>query len=155
MYCRLIVLENHGAFKLIWIIRLYLLVMGIIYGLIGIWALLDPMFGALELNYPSFLDAVGLSVSSQIGYSEIAGIYGGLNLCIGIMCLVGIFKSNIGIFSIKFITFLVASIALGRVLFSLITTTPGFYNQYFVFEISAFVIGVALLVLNKRLNKIS
>lgn len=129
--------------------------MGIIYGLIGIWALLDPMFGALELNYPSFLDAVGLSVSSQIGYSEIAGIYGGLNLCIGIMCLVGMFKSNIGIFSIKFITFLVASIALGRVLFSLIPTTPGFYNPYFVFEISAFVIGVALLVLNKRLNKIS
>ena len=129
--------------------------MGIIYGLIGIWALLDPMFGALELNYPSFLDAVGLSVSSQIGYSEIAGIYGGLNLCIGIMCLVGIFKSNIGIFSIKFITFLVASIALGRVLFSLIPTTPGFYNQYFVFEIAAFVIGAALLVLNKRLNKIS
>ena len=129
--------------------------MGIIYGLIGIWALLDPMFGALELNYPSFLDAVGLSVSSQIGYSEIAGIYGGLNLCIGIMCLVGIFKSNIGIFSIKFITFLVASIALGRVLFSLIPTTPGFYNQYFVFEIAAFVFGVALLVLNKRLNKIS
>ena len=129
--------------------------MGIIYGLIGIWALLDPMFGALELNYPSFLDAVGLSVSSQIGYSEIAGIYGGLNLCIGIMCLVGIFKSNIGIFSIKFITFLVASIALGRVLFSLIPTTPGFYNPYFVFEISAFVIGVALLVLNKRLNKFS
>ena len=129
--------------------------MGIIYGLIGIWALLDPMFGALELNYPSFLDAVGLSVSSQIGYSEIAGIYGGLNLCIGIMCLVGIFKSDIGIFSIKFITFLVASIALGRVLFSLIPTTPGFYNPYFVFEISAFVIGVALLVLNKRLNKIS
>ncbi|MFL2720534.1 MAG: hypothetical protein ACJ0FB_03535 [Gammaproteobacteria bacterium] len=129
--------------------------MGIIYGLIGIWALLDPMFGALELNYPSFLDAVGLSVSSQIGYSEIAGIYGGLNLCIGIMCLVGIFKSNIGIFSIKFITFLVASIALGRVLFSLIPTTPGFYNPYFVFEVSAFVIGVALLVLNKRLNKIS
>ena len=140
---------------MIWIIRLYLLLMGIIYGLIGIWALLDPMFGALELNYPSFLDAVGLSVSSQIGYSEIAGIYGGLNLCIGIMCLVGIFKSNIGIFSIKFITFLVASIALGRVLFSLIPTTPGFYNPYFVFEISAFVIGVALLVLNKRLNKIS
>ena len=140
---------------MIWIIRLYLLLMGIIYGLIGIWALLDPMFGALELNYPSFLDAVGLSVASQIGYSEIAGIYGGLNLCIGIMCLVGIFKSNIGIFSIKFITFLVASIALGRVLFSLIPTTPGFYNPYFVFEVSAFVIGVTLLVLNKRLNKIS
>ena len=126
--------------------------MGFIYGLIGIWALLDPMFGALELDYPSFLDAVGLSVSSQIGYSEIAGIYGGLNLCIGVMCLVGIFKNNIGIFSIKFITFLVASIALGRVLFSLIPTTPSFYNEYFVFEIIAFGIGSSLLFFNKKLN---
>ena len=137
---------------MIWIIRLYLLLMGFIYGLIGIWALLDPMFGALELDYPSFLDAVGLSISAQIGYSEIAGIYGGLNLCIGIMCLVGIFKHNIGIFSIKFITFLVASIALGRVLFSLIPTTPSFYNEYFVFEIIAFCIGLSLLFFNKKLN---
>ncbi len=137
---------------MIWIIRLYLLLMAFIYGLIGIWALLDPMFGALELDYPSFLDAVGLSISAQIGYSEIAGIYGGLNLCIGIMCLVGIFKNNIGIFSIKFITFLVASIALGRVLFSLIPTTPSFYNEYFVFEIIAFGIGLSLLFFNKKLN---
>ena len=137
---------------MIWIIRLYLLLMAFIYGLIGIWALLDPMFGALELDYPSFLDAVGLSISAQIGYSEIAGIYGGLNLCIGIMCLVGIFKNNIGIFSIKFITFLVASIALGRVLFSLIPTTPSFYNEYFVFEIIAFCIGLSLLFFNKKLN---
>ena len=70
---------------MIWLVRLYLLLMVCIYGLIGVWALLDPMFGALELDYPSFLDAVGLAVKSQIGYSEIAGIYGGLNLCIGIM----------------------------------------------------------------------
>ena len=125
--------------------KFYLVFMGLTYFAIGAWAIIDP----------SFTDAVGLQVTSDIGYSEIAGIYGGLNLCIGIMCLVGIFKSNIGIFSIKFITFLVASIALGRVLFSLIPTTPGFYNPYFVFEISAFAIGVALLVLNKRLNKIS
>ena len=137
---------------MIWIIRLYLLLIAFIFGLIGIWALLDPMFGALELDYPSFLDAVGLSISAQIGYSEIAGIYGGLNLCIGIMCLVGIFKNNIGIFSIKFITFLVASIALGRVLFSLIPTTPSFYNEYFVFEIIAFGIGLSLLFFNKKLN---
>ena len=115
---------------MIWAIRLYLLLMGFIYGLIGIWALLDPLLGALELGYPSFLNAVGLAVTSPLGYSEIAGIYGGLNLCIGIMCLVGIFKKNIGIFSVKLITFLVGSIALGRVLFSLLPTTPGFYNSF-------------------------
>ena len=135
---------------MIWIIRLYLLLMTVIYGLIGVWALLDPMFGALEMDYPSFLDAVGLSVSSPIGYSEIAGIYGGLNLCIGFMCLTGIFKKDIGIFAVKFITFLVGSIALGRVLFSLIPTTPTFYNTYFIFEISALIIGLILLYLNSH-----
>ena len=124
--------------------------MTVIYGLIGVWALLDPMFGALEMDYPSFLDAVGLSVSSPIGYSEIAGIYGGLNLCIGFMCLIGIFKKDIGIFAVKFITFLVGSIALGRVLFSLIPTTPTFYNTYFIFEISALIIGLILLYLNSH-----
>ena len=140
---------------MIWIIRLYLLLMGFIYGLIGIWALLDPLLGALELGYPSFLNAVGLAVTSPLGYSEIAGIYGGLNLCIGIMCLIGIFKKNIGIFSVKLITFLVGSIALGRVLFSLLPTTPGFYNSFFVFEISALLIGIILLYFNRSQTKYS
>ena len=123
--------------------------MAVIYGTIGVWAILDPLLGALELGYPSFLEAVGLSVTSQIGYSEIAGIYGGLNLCIGIMCLVGIFKENIGIFSIKLITFIVGSIAFGRVIFSMLPTTPGFYNTFFVFEVCAFFVGIILLYLRK------
>lgn len=123
--------------------------MAFVYTLIGVWAILDPLLGALELGYPSFLNAVGLSITSPLGYSEIAGIYGGLNLCLGIMCLVGIFKKNVGIFSIKFITFLVGSIALGRIIFSLLPTTPGFYNPYFVFEVCAFFIGLLILHLNK------
>ena len=118
---------------MIWAIRLYLLFMAAIYGLIGLWALLSPMFQALEVDYPSINELIGLSPTGPLGYSEIAGIYGGLNLCIGIMCLIGIFKKNIAIFSIKFITFLVGSIALGRVLFSIIPTTPSFYNEYFIF----------------------
>ena len=127
--------------------------MAFVYLLIGVWAIFDPLIGALELGYPSFLNAVGLSVTSPLGYSEIAGIYGGLNLCIGLTCLVGIFKKNIGIFSIKFITFLVGSIAFGRVIFSLLPTTPGFYNSYFIFEISAFIIGIILLYFQKKLDQ--
>ena len=134
---------------MIWIIRLYLLFMAFVYATIGVWAILDPLLGALELGYPSFLNAVGLSITSPLGYSEIAGIYGGLNLCLGIMCLVGIFKKNVGIFSIKFITFLVGSIAFGRVIFSMLPTTPGFFNSYFVFEIIAFFVGLILLYLHK------
>lgn len=134
---------------MIWIIRLYLLFMAFVYATIGAWAILDPLLGALELGYPSFLNAVGLSIASPLGYSEIAGIYGGLNLCLGIMCLVGIFKKNVGIFSIKFITFLVGSIAFGRVIFSMLPTTPGFFNPYFVFEIIALFVGLLLLHLQK------
>ena len=118
---------------MIWLIRLYLLSMGVIYFLIGAWAILDPLLGALETGIPSFLGIVGLSISSEIGYSEIAGLYGGINLGIGLMCFIGIFKKNIGIFSIKLLTFLVGSIASGRIIFSLLPTTPGFYNSFFLF----------------------
>ena len=123
--------------------------MALVYGLIGGWAILDPLAAGLDLGWPSFMEAVGLSVTSSIGYSEIAGIYGGLNLCIGIMCLMGIFKKNIGIFSIKLITFIVGSIAFGRVLFSMLPTTPSFYNSFFVFEVCALVVGLFLLYFQK------
>tara|TARA_B100000963_G_C22222939_1_gene492476 strand:+ start:40 stop:420 length:381 start_codon:yes stop_codon:yes gene_type:complete len=126
--------------------------MSFTYVIIGGWAILDPVAGALELGWPSFMDAIGLSVSSEIGYSEIAGLYGGLNLSIGVLCLIGIFKNDIGIFSIKFITFLVGSIAIGRILFSLLPSTPSFYNTYFVFEVITFIIGTLLLYFQKRLN---
>jgi len=134
---------------LIWLIRLYLLIMSVIYTWIGIWALLDPVAGALDLGWPSFSVAIGLSVVSEIGYSEIAGIYGGLNFCIGLACLLGIFKRSIGIFLIKFITFLVGSIAFGRLLFSMLPTTPTFMNTFFVFEVGAFVIGILLLYFSR------
>ncbi|MDA9754879.1 hypothetical protein N9V22_00310 [Gammaproteobacteria bacterium] len=137
---------------MIWVIRLYLLLMSVIYSWIGIWALIDPVAGALDLGWPSFSVAIGLSVTSEIGYSEIAGIYGGLNFCIGLACLLGIFKKDIGIFLIKFITFLVGSIALGRFLFSMLPTTPTFMNTFFLFEVCAFVIGMILLYSNSRMD---
>ena len=137
---------------MIWLIRLYLLIMSVIYTWIGIWALLDPVAGALDLGWPSFSVAIGLSVVSEIGYSEIAGIYGGLNFCIGLACLLGIFKRSIGIFLIKFITFLVGSIAFGRLLFSMLPTTPTFMNTFFVFELGAFVIGILLLYFSRPIR---
>ncbi|MDC1073810.1 hypothetical protein OAQ09_01130, partial [Gammaproteobacteria bacterium] len=84
---------------MLWIIRLYLFLMGLIYLAIGVWAIFDSLFDSL----PSFLEAVGLGVTSEIGYSEIAGLYGGLNICIGFMCLLGLFKEEVGVFSIQFL----------------------------------------------------
>lgn len=142
---RKIVKENKGKSMLVWFVRLFLLFMGVTYFGIGVWAILDPILRALELGYPSFLEAVGLTVTSEIGYSEIAGIYGGLNIIIGVMCFIGIFNKPISLFIIKFLTMLVGSIAFGRVIFSLIPTTPGFYNSFFVFEAIALVIGLFLI----------
>ena len=129
--------------------------MAITYLLIGVWAILDPLLGALDTGMPSFLEAVGLNISSEIGYSEIAGLYGGLNLGIGLMCLIGIFKFNIGVFSIKFLTFLTGSIAAGRIIFSLLPTTPGFYNSFFIFEVCALLIGLTFLYFIKKSNQIT
>ena len=135
---------------MIWLIRLYLLFMGVTYLLIGIWATLDPILLANASAIPSFQEAVGLKVSSDIGYSEIAGIYGGLNLGIGMMCLIGIFKENIGLFGIKFITLLTGSIAFGRVISSYLPGMPTFYNSFFIFEVCAVIIGISfLMTLNK------
>ena len=49
-------------------------------------------------------------------------------------------------------TFLVGSIAVGRILFSLLPTTPSFFNSYFVFEVSALVVGIFLIYMSKKLN---
>lgn len=130
---------------LVWSLRAFLLFMGFTYLSIGIWAILDPILRALELGYPSFLEAVGLTVTSEIGYSEIAGLYGGLNISIGIMCFIGIFNKNISLFIIRFLAMLVGSIAAGRVIFSLFPSTPSFLNSFFIFEVIGFLICAVLI----------
>ena len=40
------------------------------------WAVIEPVREILEFDIPSFMLAVGLSVSAPIGYSEVAGLYG-------------------------------------------------------------------------------
>ena len=61
----------------------------------------------------------------------------------------GIFKNDIGIFSIKFITFMVGSIAIGRLVFSALPSTPSFYSVYFLFEVITFFVGLLLLYIKK------
>ena len=79
---------------MIWIIRLFLLLMFVMYFGIGLWAIASPLFSGLDLDYPSITEYIGFSISSMIGYSELAGIYGGLNLGVGILCFIGIFSIN-------------------------------------------------------------
>ena len=138
---------------MIWIIRLFLLLMFVMYFGIGLWAIASPLFSGLDLDYPSITEYIGLSISSMIGYSELAGIYGGLNLGVGILCFIGIFSINYMRRALQLLMFLTGSIAMGRVLFSIIPSTPPLVNTFFLFEIVTFVICLLVLILFKPLKK--
>ena len=134
---------------------IFLLLMAAVYLPIGLWAIIAPAQDALGLELPSFYEAVGLSVISPIGYSEFAGIYGGINIVIGIMFLIGIFKKDIGLFSIKILVFLVGSIALGRFLLMLLGSQAGLpveINTFLIFEIIVFLIGMVFIRALKNTN---
>ena len=96
-----------------------------------------------------------MSVISPIGYSEFAGIYGGINIVIGLMFLIGIFKKQVGLFSIKILVFLVGSIALGRFLLMLLGSQAGLpveINTFLIFEIVVFSIGMIFIKFLKDTN---
>ena len=132
---------------MIWIVRLFLLTYAVLYFGIGAWAMIDPVKDVLELsNVPSFMDAVGLKVSDVIGYSEVAGLYGGINMIIGLLCLLGLFSRGIATYVLSLLAFLTFSIALGRYLFALIPSTPTFYNTFFIFEVVTFVLSLAFFL---------
>ena len=134
---------------------IFLLLMAAVYLPIGLWAIIAPAQDALGLELPSFYEAVGLSVISPIGYSEFAGIYGGINIVIGLMFLIGIFKEKVGLFSIKILVFLVGSIALGRFLLMLLGSQAGLpaeINTFLIFEIIVFLIGLIFIKALKDTN---
>ncbi|MDB2599831.1 hypothetical protein N9Y44_01190 [Gammaproteobacteria bacterium] len=138
---------------MIWIIRLFLIVYAVIYFGIGVWAIIDPVKDALEFSYqiPSFMDAVGLSISGVIGYSEVAGLYGGINMIIGLLCFLGLFSRGITAYVLSLLAFLTFSIALGRYLFALIPSTPTFYNTFFIFEVVTFILSLSFFLYMKYL----
>ncbi len=138
---------------MIWIIRVFLLTYSVLYIGIGAWAIIDPVKDALELSYeiPSFMDAVGLKVTDVIGYSEVAGLYGGINMIVGLLCLLGLFSRGIATYAFSLLAFLTFSIALGRYLFALIPSTPTFYNTFFIFEVVTFVLSLSFFLYMKYL----
>ena len=59
---------------MIWTIRIFLFLYFLIYFLLGAWAIIDPVRENISESLPSFMVAVGLSVTAPIGYSEVAGV---------------------------------------------------------------------------------
>ena len=139
-------------------LTIFLLLMAAVYLPIGLWAIIAPAQDALGLELPSFYEAVGLSVISPIGYSEFAGIYGGINIVIGVMFLIGIFNKQIGLFAIKILVFLVGSIALGRFLLMLLGSQAGLpaeINAFLIFEIIVFFIGIIFIKVLKNTDHVT
>ena len=139
-------------------LTIFLLLMAAVYLPIGLWAIIAPAQDALGLELPSFYEAVGLSVISPIGYSEFAGIYGGINIVIGVMFLIGVFNKQIGLFAIKILVFLVGSIALGRFLLMLLGSQAGLpaeINAFLIFEIIVFFIGIIFIKVLKNTDHIT
>ena len=125
----------------------------VLYFGIGVWAIIDPVKDVLEFSYdiPSFMDAIGLKVSDVIGYSEVAGLYGGINMVIGLLCLLGLFSRGITTYVLSLLAFLTFSIAMGRYLFALIPSTPTFYNTFFIFEVVTFILSLSFFLYMKFL----
>ena len=139
-------------------LTIFLLLMAAVYLPIGLWAIIAPAQDALGLELPSFYEAVGLSVISPIGYSEFAGIYGGINIVIGVMFLIGVFNKQVGLFAIKILVFLVGSIALGRFLLMLLGSQAGLpaeINAFLIFEIIVFFIGIIFIKVLKNADNIT
>ena len=139
-------------------LTIFLLLMAAVYLPIGLWAIIAPAQDALGLELPSFYEAVGLSVISPIGYSEFAGIYGGINIVIGVMFLIGIFNKQIGLFAIKILVFLVGSIALGRFLLMLLGSQAGLpaeINAFLIFEMVVFLIGIIFIKVLKNADHVT
>ena len=137
---------------------IFLLLMAAVYLPIGLWAIIAPAQDALGLELPSFYEAVGLSVISPIGYSEFAGIYGGINIVIGVMFLIGIFNKQVGLFAIKILVFLVGSIALGRFLLMLLGSQAGLpaeINAFLIFEMIVFLIGIIFIKVLKNTDHVT
>ena len=136
----------------------FLLLMAAVYLPIGLWAIIAPAQDALGLELPSFYEAVGLSVISPIGYSEFAGIYGGINIVIGLMFIIGIFKKQVALFSIKILVFLVGSIALGRFLLMILGSQAGLpveINTFLIFEMIVFSIGMFFIKVLKQTDEVA
>lgn len=139
-------------------LTIFLLLMAAVYLPIGLWAIIAPAQDALGLELPSFYEAVGLSVISPIGYSEFAGIYGGINIVIGVMFLIGVFNKQVGLFAIKILVFLVGSIALGRFLLMLLGSQAGLpaeINAFLIFEIIIFFIGIIFIKVLKNTDHVT
>lgn len=109
------------------IIKIFLFITAVIYGGLGGWALIEPS---------SFVEHVGLSINSNVGFAEIRSLYGGINLLIGLFALAAIFQSKHEELFMKILMFVLIGILLGRIVsFAFGELDSGFLWSFIAFEL--------------------
>ena len=105
--------------------KFFLLFTALMYGWLGGWALFDPA---------SYVDDVGLSITSNLGSAEIRSVYGGINFLVGLFALYALFKPQHEEIFFKILLFLITGILLGMI----ITLIYGEFTSAFLIGFTAF-----------------
>ena len=122
------------------ITKIFLFITAVIYGGLGGWALVEPS---------SFVEHVGLTINSNVGFAEIRSLYGGINLLIGLFALAAIFQSKHEELFMKILIFVIIGILLGRIVSFAFGELDSAFLWYFIaFEL------VWLITLYLNLNQI-
>ena len=112
------------------------------YGWLGGWALFDPA---------SYVDDVGLSITSNLGSAEIRSVYGGINFLVGLSAFYALLKPQHEEIFFQILLFLITGILLGRI----ITLIYGEFTSAFLVGFTAFevVYFLFLVVTLKRMKR--
>ena len=101
---------------------------------LGLMALMFIPYGLYCLVEPGMLaGAAGVSATSVTGIIELQAMYGGLQVAVGAMCLVGVFRKPLEVVAMHALLFMFAGLAVVRVTLAL---TRGDFSGYTVFAMS-------------------
>ena len=124
--------------------KVFLFLTALVYLYLGGWALFFPA---------SFVDSVGLAITTNVGSGEVRSLYGGINFLIGLFSLLTLIKSKHEQTFFRILLFIITGILLGRIVTFIYGEFDSVFLLYFtVFELVYFVFLVTAL--NKQERKI-
>ncbi|MEE4190728.1 MAG: DUF4345 family protein [Halieaceae bacterium] len=101
---------------------------------LGLQALLFIPYGLYCLVDPGMLaGAAGVSATSMTGTIELQAMYGGLQVAVGVLCLMGLFRKHLEQVALYTLLFIFAGLAVVRVSLGLM---HGDFSSYTVFAMS-------------------
>lgn len=116
--------------------KVFLFLTAAVYLYLGGWALFVPA---------TFVDSVGLAITTNVGSGEVRSLYGGINFLIGLFSLLALFKSKYEYTFFKILLFVISGILLGRV----VTFFYGEFTSVFLLYFTIFEVVYFLFLLTE------